>query len=248
MPSTDRFVPNYYRLEQNLRDRIRSGTLKPGDSIPPESQLSQQFGVSRTTVRLALSRLVYEGLVERHRGRGSFVADPRLEHTRMFLSFEEEMQARGARTALKLLDMQEVGAEGKVAQNLGLPQGTPVTMLKRLRLVDGQIAGYEIRYLPKQIGEALTQDEIHNQPMVQAVKRILGRARTRLVLRVTSSVARSEEAKILETKVGAPVLVRENTWYVDPDKPVQYGKSVYRGDRFEMVVEFSAAPAGSGEE
>lgn len=246
MGAEDRFIPNYYRVEKFLRDQISTGALKPGDPIPPESQLAHEFAVSRMTVRQALSRLVFEGLIVRHRGRGSFVAEPRLEHTKPFLSFEEEMEARGAKIGHKLLDMRTVKAEGKVAEQLALPVGTPVTMLKRLRLVDGQAVGYEIRYLPKHIGEALTQDEIHNQPMVKAVKRILGRGRTRLVLRVSSSVVRGEEAKILETKVGVPVLVRENTWHVDPDGPVQYGKSVYRGDRFQMVVEFASLPPGPG--
>ena len=95
----EKFVPNYFRLESHLRESIRNGDLKPGDPIPPESQLCQQFSVSRTTVRQALSRLVYDGLIDRHRGRGSFVAEPRLEHTKMFLSFEEEMRARARRPA-----------------------------------------------------------------------------------------------------------------------------------------------------
>ncbi len=238
----DRFVPNYYRLENHLRERIQSGALKPGGPIPPESQLCQQFAVSRTTVRQALSRLVFEGLVVRHRGRGSFVAEPRLEHTKMFLSFEEEMRARGSKTSHKLLDIRTVAAEGQVAQNLALPEGTLIILLQRQRLVDGLVAGYEIRHLPRHIGEALTQDEIHNHPLVPAVERILGRARTRLSLRVTASVVRREEAKILETKVGAPVLVRENIWYLDPEGPVQYGKSIFRGDRYQMFVEFSSVP------
>ncbi len=73
-------------------------------------------------------------------------------------------------------------AEGKVAENLGLPAGTPVMVLERLRFVNGQVVGYEIRYLPGQIGEALTPDEIHNQPLVPALRRILGKPRTRLSL------------------------------------------------------------------
>ena len=121
MHSADRFVPSYFRLESQLRESIRSGAFRPGDPIPAESSLCQQFGVSRTTVRQALSRLVYDGLIERHRGRGSFVAEPRLEHTKMFLSFEEEMRARGAKPSIKLLKMRTEPAEGKVAENLGLP-------------------------------------------------------------------------------------------------------------------------------
>ena len=75
---------NHRRVEQFVRDRIRSGELKPGDPIPPECQLAEQFRLSRTTVRQALSRLVYDGLIDRHRGRGSFVAEPRLEHSKCF--------------------------------------------------------------------------------------------------------------------------------------------------------------------
>ena len=94
MHPAEKFVPNYFRLESHLRESIRNGDLKPGNPIPPESHLCQQYSVSRTTVRQALSRLVYDGLIERHRGRGSFVAEPRLEHSKPFLSFEEEMLAR----------------------------------------------------------------------------------------------------------------------------------------------------------
>ncbi len=244
MGADDRFIPNYYRVEKFLRDQISTGALKPGDPISPESLLGQQFGISRMTVRQAFSRLVFEGLIVRHRGRGSFVAEPRLEHTKMFLSFEEEMQARGSKIAHKLLDMRTIPAEGKVAENLALAEGTPITLLQRQRLVDGQVAGLEIRYLPRHIGDALTQDEIHNQPLVPAVERILGRPRTRLSLRVTASVVRRGEAQILGTKVGAPVLVRENIWYLDPEGPIQYGKSIFRGDRYQMFVEFSSAPLG----
>jgi GntR family transcriptional regulator len=241
---TEKFVPSYYRLESHLRESIRSGTLRSGDPIPPESQFCQQFNVSRTTVRQALSRLVYEGLIIRHRGRGSFVAEPRLEHSKPFLSFEEEMRARGATTAIKLLDMRTEPADRKVAENLGIAEGTPVVVLERLRLVNGQVVGYEIRYLPRKIGEALTPDEIHNQPLVPAVRRILGKPRTRLSLRVTASLARKEEARVLETKLGAPVLVREHTWYFEPEGPMQYGKSIFRGDRYQMAVDFTAAPHG----
>lgn len=244
MRPEDSFIPVYYRLEKFLRDQILSGALKPGEAIPPESQLAHQFSTSRMTVRQALSRLVFEGLIERHRGRGSFVAEPRLEHSKPFLSFEEEMRARGATTGIKLLDMRTEPAEGKVAENLKLAEGTTIVVLERLRFVDGQVVGYEVRYLPQQIGESLTPDEIHNQPLVPAVRRILGKPRTRLTLRVTASTARKHEAKLLETKIGAPVLVREHVWYYDPEGPMQCGKSIFRGDRYQMSVEFRSSPAG----
>jgi GntR family transcriptional regulator len=243
MPAED-FTPNYVRVETYLRDRIHSGELKPGDPIPPESELVQRFNISRMTVRQALSRLVFDGLIERQQGRGSFVAEPRFQHTHVYPSFEQEMQARGAMTSNRLLERRVEPVEGKAAESLGLPEGTPVLVLERQRLVDGQVVGYEIRYFPRWIGDALTEEEIHEQPLVPAMKRILGRVHTRLRLRVTASVARGKEAKALEVKLGSPVLVRENTWYVDPEGPIQYGKSIYRGDRYQMDLEFASWPQG----
>jgi len=243
MRSEEQLLPTYYRLERYLREQILAGALRPGDPVPTEAQLAQQFNTSRVTVRQALGRLAFDGLIERQRGRRTVVAEPRLEHRKPFLSFEEEMEARGAKPTLRLLEIRTVPAEGVVAKRLEIPSGTPVICLKRQRFVDDQLVGYEIRYLPKRIGDALTADEINNRALVPAVRRILGKSRTRLILDVTASIARAEEADMLEVKPGAPVLVRENTWYADPEGPVQYGKSVYRGDRYRMVVEFSSAHA-----
>src|SRR5574337_1297444 len=156
----DRFIPNYFRLEHFLRESITSGRLKPADPIPPESQLCQQFNISRNTVRQALARLVFDGLIVRQRGRGSYVAEPRFQHTTIFPSFEEEMQAKGMKPSHKLLSKRTEPAEGKVAQNLALPEGTPVLVLERQRLV--------------------------------------------------------------------------------PEGPIQYGKSIFRGDRYQMCIGFSS--------
>jgi GntR family transcriptional regulator len=242
--SAERFIPAYFRLEQQLRELIRSGALKPGNAVPPESRLALQFGISRMTVRQALSRLVFEGLIERQRGRGTFVAEARFQHTHVFPSFEEEMQARGAKTSHRLLTKRVEPAEGKVAERLEVSEGTPVVVLERQRLVDGRIVGYEIRYFPRRIGEALTEEEVRNQPLVPAMRRILGSIHSGLRLCVTASAARGREAKILGTKVGAPVLVRENTWYLGSEGPIQYGKSIYRGDRYQMDLEFTSWPHG----
>jgi GntR family transcriptional regulator len=244
MGAEDQFIPSYYRVEKHLRDRIRSGELKPGDPVPPESQLVQQFNISRMTVRQALSRLVFEGLIERQRGRGSFVAEARFQHTHVFPSFEEEMQARGATTSHELIEKRIEPAEGKVAENLGLPEDTPVVVLERQRLVDGQVIGYEIRYFPRWIGDALTEEEVRSQSLVTAMRRVIGRVHSRLKLRIIASVARPREAKYLGIKVGAAVLIRENTWLVDPEGPIQYGKSIYRGDRDQMDLEFASWPQG----
>jgi GntR family transcriptional regulator len=239
MVPDETFVPIYYRLERSLREQIRNGTLKPGDPIPPESQLVEQFQTSRVTVRQALSRLVFEGLIVRQRGRGSFVAKPRFEHTNsMFWSFDEEMRARGATVEHKLLTMFRTPSEGRVAESLAIAEGTPVHRLERLGIVDHLVVAYELRFLPLSVGDALTPEELQNQSLVTAMTRVFGRRPSRIVVKVTSSAVRSHEARILETKVGAPVLVREHVWHLEA--PILYGKTIFRGDRYAMTVEFKA--------
>jgi len=240
----EQFIPAYFKLEQHLRELIRSGALKPGDPVPPESQLCSEHGISRITVRQALSRLVFEGLIVRRRGTGTFVAEPRLQHTHVFPSFEEEMRARGAVTSHRLLSTRREPAEGRVAESLAVADGTIVLVVERQRLVDGRIVGLEVRYFPLRIGEAITQTELESQPLVLVMRRILGRTHDRLDLRVTAGVARGREAVRLGVRPGAPVLIRENTWYLEGEGPIQYGRSVFRGDRYQMALTFTPWPQG----
>ena len=89
-------LPLYHQLYEIFQDKIRAGDWKPDDMIPPESELISTYGVSRITIRKVLEMLVKEGHIRRERGRGTFVAHPRLEHgmTRI-VSFTEDMRQRG---------------------------------------------------------------------------------------------------------------------------------------------------------
>ena len=71
-------VPLYIQLKQLLIDRIAAGDWKPGDMLPTEEQLQEQYGVSRTTVRLAFKELEIEGKISRQQGRGTFVSEPKI--------------------------------------------------------------------------------------------------------------------------------------------------------------------------
>lgn len=74
-------LPLHYQLKQHLLEKIESGEWKPNDLIPSEQEMQNSFGLSRITVRQALSDLVYEGLLIRERGRGTFVAPPKMTHS-----------------------------------------------------------------------------------------------------------------------------------------------------------------------
>ena len=141
MSAEDRFTPNYYRVEKYLRDRIQSGDLKPGHPIPTESQLSQQFGISRMTVRQALSRLVFEGLIERQRGRGSFVAEARfLPLVALFGGLQIRAQSVIARDEIRLV-RPRLALEGDELAARIAPGGEPGGEVVARRVEDQALLG-----------------------------------------------------------------------------------------------------------
>ena len=112
-------LPLYHQLYQILRDEIVRGEWQPGDMIPPESELTERYGISRTTVRQVLDLLVNEGLIYRQQGRGTFVAHPTLEQALVrIVSFTEDMRQRGFKPGTRVLSSGLVQAPETIAQKL----------------------------------------------------------------------------------------------------------------------------------
>jgi GntR family transcriptional regulator len=135
MSSVASGLPLYRQIEAAIRDRIRSGALRPGAQVPPEPDLMAEFGVSRATVRQALVSLVAEGLLEIRCGLGTYVAAARFEHTiGGFYSFSREIERHGMTPGTRVLELRTLPATETVAEALGLVTGTAVVALRRLRL------------------------------------------------------------------------------------------------------------------
>jgi GntR family transcriptional regulator len=141
-------TPIYRQIEDAFRERIKKGALRPYDLIPSENELSKGLGVSPMTVRQAMSLLVKEGLAYRERGRGTFVAPPRLDHplTRM-VGFTEDMHARGFNPTNQIMDFKALPSTDEVAGLLQIPAGEQVLFIKRTRHLDGHPVGVHETYL-----------------------------------------------------------------------------------------------------
>src|SRR5712691_11289906 len=141
------FTPLYYRIEERLRARIAAGEFQEGDRLPSETELAREFKTTRVTVRQALTRLVFEGLIVRQTGRGTFVAPARVEstvETSIQQSFEEQMESKGSKVTFRILGFEPTPALPAVAKSLGVAAGEAVYRLERLRFVDGELLGLEV--------------------------------------------------------------------------------------------------------
>jgi GntR family transcriptional regulator len=236
-----RQVPLYYQLENLLREKINSGKFAPGDRLPTESELIEQYQVSRITVRQALGALAAEGLIERRQGRGTFIAERRtrkrhFEGTTHLTGSLDELIEMGLDTPVKTLEMNRVEADTHEAELLQIKVGEPVYRLKRVRLRDGKPYSFLVNYLPAEIGARLTREELNSGALLQTIEQRLGYRLRDARQQVKAELADPFVANLLDVRIGSPLLSIERTVYTDEGKPVEYVHTLYRSDLFSYSV------------
>jgi GntR family transcriptional regulator len=237
-------LSKYYQLTQILKDKIQAGELKPGDQIPTEDNLCQAYGVSRGTVRQAISRLVQEGLVSRQQGRGTFVTAPRLGPAFFTLtSFDEDMREQHRRPSTQLLTLELIPAAPTIAERLEVTVGTPVIHIVRLRLADDQPVAHETRYLAQSLCPNLVNDDLE----AESVHSLLIYKYHIPLIRTTHTVeARTlspEETRLLQVEPDTAAFFVDRLTYTTTDKgdcPAVLYQAIYRGDNYQFKVVFEA--------
>ena len=223
-----------------VREYVRSliAGAPPGTPAPSERELVQLFGVARMTVRQALDALVGEGLLERIPGRGTFVADTRVDHVPRLTGFAEEMNRRGMAPGSKTLLARLESAGPGVARALEIGIGDPVVHWQRLRLADGAPMCVEDAYL----AAALVPGLLENLPLslyAELERRNL--APTWGEDSVDAGLAAEPESRLLGLPVGHPVLRVARRAFCDRS-PIEVSRSTYRADRFTMWVPLTRVP------
>ncbi|WP_413450839.1 GntR family transcriptional regulator [Georgenia phoenicis] len=226
----------YLTVRDHLRGLIDDG-LGVGQAIPSERELCEQFGVSRMTVRQAVDALVVEGLLERVQGRGTFVAQPKVDLQLRLVSFPEEMRRRGMEPSLRVLAAERVAAPPHVADALDLPPEAEVHYLRRLRLADGLPMAVEENWLPATLVPDLLDEEPAPSVYDALTARGLGPTWGEDVIEAV--LLESEVAGHLDLPAAtAGLQIRRRTF--SGDLAVDYATSIYRADRYSLWVPVSA--------
>jgi GntR family transcriptional regulator len=229
-------VPLYYQIQQQLLAQIRSGGLKAGQPVPSEQEIAVGMGVSRMTARQALKSLCHLGMAYSMRGKGTFVAEIKLEKNfREVLSFSQEMEARGSRPNSKLISFEVVPADEKVAEALHLPPNEKVIRLRRVRLADSLPMGVESSCLPPRLCPDLLKKFNPRASLYRTLAQVYGIHIVQSDEVVEAGLANAEEARLLRIPKGSPVFLFTRTAYNDGGQPVEHVKSTFRGDRYKIA-------------
>jgi GntR family transcriptional regulator len=232
-------VPYYHQLKDSLKDNILSCTWLPGTTLPSEADICEAFGVSRITVRQALAELEVEGLVRRERGRGTFVAEPKIRERIVghLTGFYEDMTAQGLEPQTRVLNKSVVEAPPSLAEILEVMPGVPLIRIERLRMISGEPVLLSVTHIPEAICPNLTSEDLEKQSLYALLEKRYGVqiARGR---RVIEAIAASEnDAGLLGVANGTPLVLIKSITYLSDGRPVEYYEAKHRGDRTRFEVE-----------
>lgn len=228
-------IPLYYQLYTLFQDKIRSSAWKPGDMIPPESELVDRFKISRVTVRKVMDMLVKEGFLVRERGRGSYVAHPKLEHgTTRIVSFTADMKQRGLTPSTTIIFTGLVEAPAEIAEKLKIPVGEQLARIDRLRLADEEPMCVEEsflvhRHVPGILGYDFSVDSLR-----EIKEKKYGILWSRAMQTIQAIPAPLKIARLLTIRPGAALLYFDRVTFSQNDIPMEYLRVYYRADRYVL--------------
>lgn len=232
------------RLQEILEEFVAANDA--GQRLPSERELASRYGVARMTARGALDALAAQGLVHRVQGQGTFVSAPKLAQPSVLTSFTEDMAARGMTARSIVLGQEIVPASGAIALRLEIPAGQPIVRLERVRTGDDDPIALERSHLPARRFAGLEEHDLTAESLYEVLERHYGCVLATSVQRIASVPLSDAEAHLLHASPSSPALRIERVTRDTEGAAVEFVRSVYRGDRFELHTEQHRVTSGSG--
>lgn len=230
-----RRMPAYKRIQSEIRDRIASAGLKPGDAVASERELAKTHKVSLMTARHALAGLEHEGIVERRLGAGTFVAVPKI-HFNKLMSYTEQMSSRGLIPRSKVLVSKVIEGDAEVAARLGLPDASRVLKIQRLRLTGEEPFALETCYLGAADFPDLASAPLGRSSLFGILENDYATKLAHADEEVDATSADPKVAELLAIPRGAPVLRIRQVIYSATGKAAIYVVGFYRSERHTLFI------------
>ena len=233
------FIPYYVQVRNALLEQINSGNWQPGDQLPAEPELCRMFNVSRTVIRQALKDLEYDGVITREKGRGTFVARPKIDQSlaQKLTGFYQDMVDRGYTPATRILRQGVIPASPKVAERLELEVDTPVIEIHRLRGLPDEPFILDTAYLPYALCAPVLEADLSQRSLYAVLEQQLGLDIARGHRTLEAVRANEYEACLLQINKGDPLILLDSVVYLSHGTPIENLHAHHRGGRSRFEVE-----------
>ncbi len=231
-------IPLHHQVFRDLKSALDANEWRPGDRMPTERALAERYGCSLITVRHALGELVREGRIERTRGRGTFVLQPRIDRDIAgAMSFSEEMQRRGLDPATRVVTARIEPAGDAIAGSLSIAADAPVVYLERIRLGSGEPLLLEQARLPAERFPGLLAFDFEHRSLYDILSERYGTRIVRAREAVEPVVLKRREAELLDLPTRTLALQIDGVAFAADGSAVEAARSFVRGDRTRYYLE-----------
>ena len=229
--------PIYYQLVEILRSKIEN-EMTPNDKMLSERGICEQYGVSRTTVRLAMAELEHMGYIYKRHGKGTFVAalNKNSQNLMDSYSFTDHMKEQGKNPSTKVLSFETLESTNYFAENLGISPGEKMIKITRRRLADELPMMLERTYLPMKSFSGLTEDMVTKKPLYEIFRENYSEIIKVADEEFSAGLLSDREAQLLEVPVDSACLKLLRTTYNNDNRVIEFTLSVARSDKFVYKV------------
>lgn len=230
-------IPLHFQIEEQLREAIKNENFQNGEKLPNEMDLSKQLGISRNTLRQSINKLVYEGLLIRKKGVGTFVQKTGItSRASNWLSFSQEMKAMGLIAKNYEQHISWVLPDEKLCRYFDINKDTKLIKLERLRGSEKYPFVLFISYFNPRIG--LTGDEDFSRPLYEILENDYNSIAKLSKEEISAISAPQDLADKLNIKKGDPLLKRKRFVYDPGNRPLEWNVGYYKADSFTYSLEF----------
>ncbi|MBF7957940.1 GntR family transcriptional regulator [Rahnella victoriana] len=232
----DSEVPLYLQVSEWIRENIYKGDLTTGDRVPSENQIMDMLGVSRGTVKKAVTLLVNEGMLVQVQGKGTFVKSENISYSlgEGLLSFAESLESQHLNFETQVIESRLDVASKLVASKLGIEMGAPILYLKRVRSVEGE----RVMLIENRINIAhcpgIEDIDFNSNNLFPTVERLSGKKIASSESRYAAKIIGAERGHYLEVHEDAPVLHLEQIVYFENNIPLEFGNVWLKSDKYYL--------------
>ncbi len=234
-------MPLYFQLKCLILKRIQNGEFAAGETIPTEAELQETFGISRSTIRQAITELVRDGWLERKTSKGTFVKPRKSDAVSYIHSFEpfyQQTAKMGKSTTTKVTKIETISPQPMLADGMGLSIGEKVIAISRIRYAEDVPMVIIHNFLPHEKCKFVLDHDLEKESLYEILKVNPDTSIDHTKTIVSSELAGLDDSRLLNVKIGSPMLcfhtkaMSVDQWVID------FAFSRYRGDinKFEIDV------------
>jgi len=227
-------IPLYFQVEQRIEEAILDGRLPAGARLENEVSLGQRLNLSRPTIRRAIQDLVDKGLLVRRRGIGTQVVHGRVTRGLELTSLFDDLSTTGQKPSTRLLSRSIETASDIVAERLGVPSGSPVLHIRRVRIADGVPVAVLENWLPEAFTD-ITETDLSTTGLYDLL-RSRGVSIRVAKQKIGARACSTSDAQLLDIDRGSALLTMERAAFDNSGHGVEYGSHFYRPDLYSFEV------------